>query len=370
MHYKLEITTIQICNMGCTYCFESTKGVDYKVEPTRLDFEPLIDKIDGILESEWLAQNHTGLTLDFWGGEPTLNYDLMEKLLLRYLPNEKAHYHMYSNGYDIKPHLKFLQTLGASNLDRLNIQISYDGAVAHDRNRKDKRGRSTEKTVRENIYTLAETGVVLGLKTTLVPENFEALPGIWEDYKDLYDTLPSNCDIHLYPTIDYHNERSDLNIEEWKSAVKILAGKEYKFYQEHGHHLMSWFGGQKRNCSAGKNISAVDVFGNSYLCHGALYEGGKEDFKLGHITQSKVQFVKNLEESATAFALNPSEDPLGCKTCEATMCQRCHIIKHASSSKTTFFERWYDNQSQPFMCYYFKEFGKIDRALQALIKEN
>jgi len=32
-------------------------------------------------------------------------------------------------------------------------------------------------------------------------------------------------------------------------------------------------------------------------------------------------------------------------------------------------DRWYDNQSQPFMCYYFKEFGKVDRAVQALLEE-
>jgi len=368
MNYKLEVTTIQICNMGCTYCFESTKGEDYKVEPKRLDYDPLAEKIDGILESDWLKKNYDGLTLDFWGGEPTLNYPLIEKLCTKYLKDDRVDYHMYSNGYDIKPHEKLLK-LFEGKLDKLQIQISYDGAGAHAKDRKDKRGRSTEETVRQNIYKVAESGVALGLKATLVPENFHMLPDIWEDYKNLFETLPENVSVNLYPTIDYHNERGDLNIEGWQKSLHILAGKELAFHKKYGHHLMSWFGGQKRNCSAGKHISAVDVFGNSYLCHGALYEPGKEDFKLGHITQDKVTFVNNLESSFNTFSSHPPEDPLGCKTCVATMCQRCHIIKHASSEKEEFMDRWYDNQSQPFMCYYFKEFGKVDRAVQALLEE-
>ena len=71
--FNLEIATTSTCNMACTYCFEGEE-LKSKQKQHHQNIEPIIQKIDLLLSDPKFCMEYSGICLNFWGGEPTLNY--------------------------------------------------------------------------------------------------------------------------------------------------------------------------------------------------------------------------------------------------------------------------------------------------------
>ena len=93
--FTIEITTSALCNLSCTYCFEGEK-----TDKRRLDdkYEIVVKRIYEMLVSAWFKENYDRLNLSFWGGEPTLNQNLIVDIINEFKDNEKIKFHMYTNG--------------------------------------------------------------------------------------------------------------------------------------------------------------------------------------------------------------------------------------------------------------------------------
>ena len=68
-HISLSIT--ERCNLNCIYCFEKSKS------PQKMTFETAVEKIDfELIHSE----EYKSVAVDFMGGEPFLEFDLIKKI--------------------------------------------------------------------------------------------------------------------------------------------------------------------------------------------------------------------------------------------------------------------------------------------------
>jgi len=365
--FTLEITTTALCNMGCTYCFEgaktNTQRLDDKVDVVK-------KRVYELLDSSFFKDNYDTLNLSFWGGEPTLNGNLIVDIMTEFQHLHNVSFHIYTNGYNRK---RLDDVLDKVDVSKLAIQISHDGKEIGDKFRVTHSGKPTSDQVVENIEYFAKKGINVSLKSTIPLKSMKGLYNSWLDFKDLYDKLNSigpNITVSYSPTIDYVEEIPKENLEEliqnFRSEMIKIAAEEIKFFKEHGKHLCTWFNGSdsKVHCTSGAHMHAIDVDGNSYACHGSLYSPNKELMKGGNIMDDG--FINSVEAMSKKYQTPIKEVSDICKGCVATTCMICPVSSLDNSKKEDYFDRWTDRWVNN-MCGFFKAFGEIDRSVQAYL---
>ena len=367
--FTLEITTTALCNLGCTYCFEGVK-----TNKQRLD-----DKVDIVKQRIWefyksdfFNNNYDDLNISFWGGEPTLNGNLIVDIMKEFQHLDNVSFHIYTNAYNRK---RLDMVIDSVDMKKLAIQVSYDGKDINDIFRVSLTGKPTSDQVLENIKYLAEKGVNVSIKSTIPLKTMKRLHKTWLDFKRLYDDLNSigeNIVVSYAPTIDYvddlpRDEAVEL-VEEFRQQMLKIAKEEIKFFRIHGHHLCTWFNGSdhKAHCTSGAHMHAIDVDGKSYACHGSLYSPNKEQMQGGDIMNDS--FVADIERMSKAYQIPIREVSDTCKDCVATTCMICPVASLDRSQKEDYFDRWTDRWVNN-MCGFFKAFGEIDRTVQAYLDD-
>jgi len=248
-------------------------------------------------------------------------------------------------------------------LTKFRFQISYDGNPIHDLCRKTITGKPTSQTVLKNIDYLISKGLKTTLKATCPVEYIRYIPECWDDINILYNKHKKNIAYAL--TLDYHTKLSKEDLKEAEAMLIIIAKKEYKFYKKHGHFLSNMFTKNKRLCSAGSNMAAIDVDGKVYFCHGAIYCDKKDELQYTSIYDNN--FNDKLKKM---YDLIPIPKELKqCENCVAIMCLKCNVMKYVSSKKTNLVDKFHDFLSQPDQCEYYKIAGRIGRGLLSIIEE-
>lgn len=365
--FTLEITTSALCDLSCTYCFEGEK-----TDKRRLDNDlPVIYKrIDTLLaDEEWFQHHYDGLNISFWGGEPTLNPRFIVEIMNRYKDDDRIDFHIYTNAFNMQNMKKIIDNVDTS---RLRVQVSYDGKLINDKYRLTKNKTITSNQVLDNLYTLATNGIHVSVKSTLPIENMETMYASWCEFRDIQKMLwkiDPKINISYAPTIDYitkvSREEKDAALVVFRQEFLKIAKEEIAFYAEHKRHLCSWFGGEdnRKHCSAGLNMAAIDQAGDLFACHGAIYSSKKEELKAATIADE--DFVEKLKASSRKFEKPLSKIAKECHDCVATTCMICPVASHERSEKKEFFDAWTDNWSNN-LCGFFKTFGEIDRAVQEI----
>lgn len=363
--FNLEITTSALCDMGCTYCFEGEKTDTARLDA---DLDLIFKRIDSILTDEnWFKKKYTNLDISFWGGEPTLNPKLIVGIMQKYQDHPNMKFHLYTNGFNINNIEKILENV---RLDKLAIQVSYDGRLINDKYRLTKNNKTTSNQVLNSIYILAQKGANLSIKSTLPIENMEVLSDTWDEFlyiQQMVWKVDKNIHVSYAPTIDYvtkvADDEKDEAVRKFRKEFLKIAKKEIQFYAQNNRYLCSWFGGddKRMHCAAGLNMAAIDQRGNLYACHGAIYSSKKEE--LINATIYEDDFLEKLAANSLKY-----EEPLSriadtCKNCVATTCMICPVVSHEKSQKEDFMDKWTDNWVNN-LCGFFKTFGEIDRAVQ------
>lgn len=122
------------CNMNCRYCYEKEKKREY------LD-KKLSNKIIEFIQK---YQLETGLQINFHGGEPLLNFDIIKNLVIkvkRLYPQTK---------FSLTTNMLLMTKEIAAFIKKENIKlsVSLDGSESiNDKNRIDKKGYGTFKRV-------------------------------------------------------------------------------------------------------------------------------------------------------------------------------------------------------------------------------
>lgn len=198
--YSITFQVTEACNLRCTYCYQHDKS------PARMSFETAKKFIDMLLAADertnqYITSTKTqGVILDFIGGEPLLEVELIDQIIDYFMEQAILLHHpwatrfrcsMSSNGtlYFNDDVQKFIQ----KHKSHLSIGISVDGTKElHDMCRLDEFGNGTyDRAIAAAKAVSAETGALLNTKATLSPANISRcydsiVSMIDEGYKEIH----------------------------------------------------------------------------------------------------------------------------------------------------------------------------------------
>jgi sulfatase maturation enzyme AslB (radical SAM superfamily) len=418
--FVFEITTTALCDLACTYCFEGEK-----TDRTKLtDYETIFENIKFLQRSSYFMERFDSICITFWGGEPTLNPDIIIRAANAFKLNYGIKFMIYTNGYNAKNLNRILDHFKSLDiLNRLTIQVSYDGKVINDQYRLTKTGASTKKEVLNNFLNIVKdycdtgsTGTTglnfLSLKATIplqALETVDTLIDTWDEFYQIdnlirvkYPNL-KNINVQYSPTLDYVNilpvnKKLEL-VKHFTTAITEIVKKEYQFYKKYNSFIMSWFKAgtsgynnlsHRSHCSAGSNLIALNVDGSLNFCHGSLYIKDSKDLKMSLNFMEPLmetgynEIVAFLERYKIAENYNVENLNSVCTDCAATYCAMCPAAIYSLNkartgnqstseipeSSSTQIQNLYNNDNEFNNCIFYKSFGSIDRILHKMLKEN
>ncbi len=302
------------CNIRCGYCFASTGN--YHGGRKLMPLEVAKEAIDFLLAT---SGSRKRLEVDFFGGEPLLNFDVVRETVAYAREKEKAFgkrigFTMTTNGTLMDE--AFLQFADQS-LD--NVVVSIDGRKSvNDKMRKFVDGAGTFDAILPKIKTFVESRGAKSyyIRGTFTANNLDFCEDVLllaeEGFKEISIEPVVAEQERSYALKEEHLDRIYAEYE--RLAGKYIeyqeAGKGFRFY----HFLMDLDGGPcvyKRvsSCGSGVEYFAVTPDGELYPCHQFV---GKAEYRMGDIRSG----VTN-QEMQKAFSENTVYHKEKCRSCWA-----------------------------------------------------
>ena len=273
------------CNLNCAYCFASQGK--YQGERAVMSFETGKRALDFLIENSGTRRN---LEVDFFGGEPLMNFDVVKQLVAYARSIEKDagknfRFTLTTNGLLIDD-----DVIDFANRECANVVLSLDGRKeVHDRFRVDYAGKGSWETIVPKFKQLVDArgGKGYYMRGTFTHHN----PDFLEDIKTMLEL--GFGELSMEPVVCAHGEQGELTdddlpivLEQYEKLAELMlerekAGKPFTFY----HYMIDLTGGPciyKRisGCGSGTEYMAVTPWGDLYPCHQFV---GEEQFRLGDI---------------------------------------------------------------------------------------
>ncbi len=273
------------CNLNCSYCFASQGR--FHGERAVMPFEVGKRALDFLIENSGSRRN---LEVDFFGGEPLMNWEVVKQLVAYARSVEKQHgknfrFTLTTNGMLIDD-----DVIEFANREMNNVVLSLDGRKeVHDRFRVDYAGNGSWEQIVPKFKKLVDAR---GDKEYYMRGTFtHANPDFLEDIKCMLDLGFES--LSMEPVVCPPDDPSALTAEDLeivKQQYDGLAdlmrerrkqGRPFTFY----HYMIDLSGGPcvyKRisGCGSGTEYMAVTPWGDLYPCHQFV---GEEKYKLGDI---------------------------------------------------------------------------------------
>ncbi|MBQ3045886.1 MAG: thioether cross-link-forming SCIFF peptide maturase [Clostridia bacterium] len=273
------------CNLNCSYCFASQGK--YHGERALMSYEVGKRALDFLIENSGTRRN---LEVDFFGGEPLMNFDVVKRLVEYARSIEKKHgknfrFTLTTNGVLIDD-----DVIDFANREMSNVVLSLDGRKEiHDRYRVDYAGNGSWDKIVPKFQKLVEAR---GGKNYYMRGTFtHANPDFLKDIQQMLDL--GFTELSMEPVVCAPGEESELTaedmpvvMEQYEKLAELMLekdkeGKPFTFY----HYMIDLTGGPciyKRisGCGSGTEYMAVTPTGELYPCHQFV---GEEKFRLGDI---------------------------------------------------------------------------------------
>ena len=275
------------CNLNCAYCFASQGK--YHGERAVMPFEVGKQALDYLVANSGSRHN---LEVDFFGGEPLMNFQVVKDLVAYARSIEKEagkhfRFTLTTNGMLIDD-----DVIDFANREMSNVVLSLDGRKEiHDRCRVDYAGNGSWERIVPKFQRLVEAR---GGKNYYMRGTFtHANPDFLEDIKVMLDL--GFTELSMEPVVCAEGDPAALTQEDLPVVLKqyedlarlMLArkkeGRPFTFY----HYMLDLSGGPciyKRisGCGSGTEYMAVTPWGDLYPCHQFV---GEERFRLGDVWQ-------------------------------------------------------------------------------------
>ncbi len=273
------------CNLNCSYCFASQGK--YHGDRAVMSLEVGKRALDFLIEN---SGNRHNLEVDFFGGEPLMNFDVVKELVAYAREIEKKHnknfrFTLTTNGVLIDD-----DVIEFANREMSNVVLSLDGRKEiHDRFRVDYAGNGSWEKIVPKFQKLVDArgGKDYYMRGTFTHAN----PDFLEDIKQMLDL--GFTELSMEPVVCAPGDPSELTeadlpvvLEQYEKLAELMIerdreGKPFTFY----HYMIDLTGGPciyKRisGCGSGTEYMAVTPWGDLYPCHQFV---GEEKFCLGNI---------------------------------------------------------------------------------------
>lgn len=273
------------CNLNCEYCFASQGK--YHGERALMSLEVGKKSIDFLIKNSGTRRN---LEVDFFGGEPLMNFSVVKEIVKYAREQEKIYnknfrFTLTTNGLLIDD-----DVIDFANKEMSNVVLSLDGRKdVHDATRKTITGQGSYDVIVPKFKKLVDArgGKNYYIRGTFTHNNIDFTKDILHmadlGFKEL-SIEPVVCD----PKEPYALTEDDLPIikEQYEILAKEMIkrnkqGNGFTFY----HYMLDLQNGPciyKRisGCGSGTEYMAVTPWGDLYPCHQFV---GDEKYKLGDI---------------------------------------------------------------------------------------
>ena len=304
------------CNLNCEYCFASQGK--YQGERAVMSFEVGKRALDFLVENSGGRHN---LEVDFFGGEPLMNFDVVKQLVayarsIEKEKNKNFRFTLTTNGMLIDD-----DVIDFANREMSNVVLSLDGRKhIHDRYRVDYAGNGSWEKIVPKFQKLvkARGGKDYYMRGTFTHAN----PDFLEDIKTMLEL--GFTELSMEPVVCAKGDKEELTeadlpivFEQYEKLAQLMLerkkeGRPFTFY----HYMIDLTGGPciyKRisGCGSGTEYMAVTPWGDLYPCHQFV---GDDKFKLGDIWQG----VTNKDTQKCFFDCNVYARP-DCADCWAKL---------------------------------------------------
>ena len=273
------------CNLNCSYCFASQGK--YNGERAVMSFETGKQALDFLVAHSGTRRN---LEVDFFGGEPLMNFQVVKELVAYARSIEKAakknfRFTLTTNGMLIDD-----EVIDFANREMSNVVLSHDGRKEiHDRFRVDYAGNGSWERIVPKFQKLVQArgGKNYYMRGTFTHRN----PDFLNDIRQMLDL--GFTELSMEPVVCAPDDPSALTEEDRKIVMQQYEelaelmlqrereGRPFTFY----HYMLDLSGGPciyKRisGCGSGTEYMAVTPWGDLYPCHQFV---GEERFRLGNV---------------------------------------------------------------------------------------
>jgi len=273
------------CNLNCSYCFASQGK--YQGERAVMSLEVGKRALDFLIEN---SKGRRNLEVDFFGGEPLMNFEVVKDLVTYAREREKEtgknfRFTLTTNGVLIDD-----DVIDFANREMSNVVLSLDGRKeVHDRFRVDFKGNGSWEKIVPKFQKLvkARNNKAYYMRGTFTHHN----PDFVNDIKEMLDL--GFTELSMEPVVCAPDDPSALTeedlpvvLEQYEKLAELMmerrkSGAPFTFY----HYMIDLKGGPciyKRvsGCGSGTEYMAVTPWGDLYPCHQFV---GDEKFLLGNI---------------------------------------------------------------------------------------
>ena len=273
------------CNLNCEYCFASQGK--YHGERAIMSFEVGKRALEFLIEN---SGNHVNLEVDFFGGEPLMNWDVVKQLVAYARQREKEtgkkfRFTLTTNGVLVDD-----DVIEFANREMHNVVLSLDGRKEiHDEFRVDYNGKGSYDKIVPKFQKFDKARGDQGyyVRGTFTHRNPDFTKDLFH-MADLGFTQLSMEPVVCAPGDPYALTDEDIKII--LNEYEILAcemikrrkeGRPFTFY----HYMLDLSHGPciyKRvsGCGSGTEYMAVTPWGDLYPCHQFV---GEEKYRLGSV---------------------------------------------------------------------------------------
>jgi len=304
------------CNLRCEYCFAS-KG-DFGTGRELMNLETAKAAIDFLIKS---SKDRHNLEVDFFGGEPLMNFDVVKETV-EYARNQEKKYNknfrftITTNGLLLTDDkIDFIN----ENMD--NVVLSLDGRKEiNDRLRVTASGVGSYDTIVPKYQKLVKerkkSGKDYYVRGTFTKYNFDFTKDVLHMNELGFDQLsiePVVSDINL----DYSIKEDDLGrvFKEYETlSNEIIEQRKKGNYFNFFHFMLDLNQGpcaikRLKGCGCGNEYVSVTPNGDIFPCHQFV---GKSEWKMGNVLNDEFnEDIKDYFSKTTVY--NKSD----CKDCWA-----------------------------------------------------
>lgn len=304
------------CNLTCQYCFAGEGR--YHGERALMSLETGKKAIDFLIENSAGRRN---LEVDFFGGEPLLNWEVVKGIVAYARSVEKEHgknfrFTLTTNGVLLDD-----EVTDFANREMHNVVLSLDGRPeVHDRMRKTPAGEGSYDLILPRFQKFVEKrgGKGYYIRGTYTRYNLDFVEDLLH-LADLGFTELSMEPVVSGPEPDYALREEDLPalFEQYERLAREMLrrekeGRGFTFY----HYILDLTRGpcvHKRisGCGVGTEYLAVTPSGDLYPCHQFV---GDEAYRMGSLDEGITNWEK-YEKFASVNAYSRPE----CRECWARL---------------------------------------------------
>ena len=273
------------CNLNCSYCFASQGK--YHGDRALMPFDVGKQALDFLMDN---SGSRTNLEVDFFGGEPLMNWQVVKDLVAYARTQEPIHHKKFRFTLTTNGMLIDDDVIDFANREMSNVVLSLDGRKEiHDRLRVDYAGNGSYDRIVPRFQQLvkARGGKNYYMRGTFTHAN----PDFTKDVFHMADL--GFTELSMEPVVAASDDPAALTPEDIqivKEQYEILAkdmlrrqreGRPITFY----HYMLDLTEGPciyKRisGCGSGTEYMAVTPWGDLYPCHQFV---GNEKFLMGNV---------------------------------------------------------------------------------------